>query len=177
MSKNMHAFFLLMIVLVMIAACGGPSRPPPVPVSSATRTSSGDVSPAARAIVDAPDRTDADRAVDAERHPAELLDFLRITPGMRVGALLAGAGYTVELLARAVAPGGTVYAENPKFIVDRGENANAWAERLARPAMKTVVRVDRELDDPFPRRQRTSTSSSSTSSTTTPSGSGSIATG
>jgi predicted methyltransferase len=107
------------------------------------------VSPAARAIVDAPDRTDTDREFDAERHPAELLDFLRIIPGMRVGNLLAGAGYTTELLARAVAPGGRVYAENPRFILDRGENAKAWAERLARPAMKTVVRVDRELDDPF----------------------------
>jgi predicted methyltransferase len=113
------------------------------------RTSSGDVSPAARAIVDAPDRTEADRAFDAERHPAELLDFLAIVPGMHVGELLAGAGYTAELLARAVTPGGTVYAENPKAILESGDSEKAWTARLARPAMKTVIRVDRELDAPF----------------------------
>jgi len=141
MSRNIHILALLTLI-----GCGGSSPH----VSSADRTSHGDVSPAARAIVDAPDRTDTDRGLDAERHPAELLDFLGFLPGMRVGELLAGAGYTAELLARAVAPGGTVYAENPKFILDRVENEKPWTERLARPAMKTVVRVDRELDDPFP---------------------------
>jgi predicted methyltransferase len=141
MTKN-DAVFLLLITV----ACGGASPS----VSSATRTSSGDVSPTARAIVDAQDRTDADREFDAERHPAELLNFLGIVPGMHVGELFVGAGYTAELLARAVAPSGTVYAENPKFILVRGENEKAWTERMARTAMKTVVRVDRELDDPFP---------------------------
>jgi predicted methyltransferase len=145
MNESAPIFFLL-----IVAACGGSPPPAPVSASQTTRTSSGDVSPAARAIVDAPDRTETDRGFDAERHPAELLDFLAIVPGMHVGELLAGAGYTAELLARAVAPGGVVYAENPKFILERGQNAKAWAERLARPAMQTVVRVDRELDDPFP---------------------------
>ena len=78
------------IALLGIAACAGSSPP----ISTAVRTSSGDVSLAARAIVDAPDRTDEDRGFDSERHPAELLDFLGIVPGMRVGELLAGAGYT-----------------------------------------------------------------------------------
>jgi predicted methyltransferase len=105
-------------------------------------------SPQARAIVDAPDRTDGDRELDAGRHPAQLLTFLGVGPGMRVGELVAGAGYTAELLARAVAPGGTVYAENPKFILDRAEPL--WGERLARPANKPIVRVDRELNDPLP---------------------------
>jgi predicted methyltransferase len=67
---------------------------------------------------------------------------------MRVGLLVAGTGYTAELLARAVAPGGVVYAENPKAVLETGERQ--WAERLARPAMRNVVRVDRELEDPLP---------------------------
>jgi predicted methyltransferase len=62
--------------------------------------------------------------------------------------MAAGAGYTAELLARAVAPNGTVYAENPAIILHDAETA--WAARLARPVMRNVVRVDRELDDPFP---------------------------
>jgi predicted methyltransferase len=102
----------------------------------------------ARAIVEAPDRSDADRKLDAGRHPAELLTFLGAAPGMRVGELVAGAGYTAELLARAVAPGGTVYAENPKFVLGPAEKP--WTERLAGPAARTIVRVDRELDDPLP---------------------------
>ncbi|HEY8090238.1 MAG TPA: SAM-dependent methyltransferase [Polyangiaceae bacterium] len=145
MIKVISAFCLLLGV----AACG--AEPPPIsspPVAQAKRTSSGDVSAAARAVVDAPDRTDDDRALDAGRHPAELLDFLHLGPGMRVAELVAGSGYTAELLARAVAPGGVVYAENPKLILEKGEQA--WRDRLARPAMKTVVRVDRELDDPLP---------------------------
>jgi predicted methyltransferase len=101
-----------------------------------------------QAIVAAADRTDADKKLDAGRHPGELLAFLGLKPGMRVGELASGGGYTTELLARAVGPTGKVYAENPaaflKFIDKR------WAERLARPAMKNVVRSDREFDAPFP---------------------------
>jgi len=67
---------------------------------------------------------------------------------MKVADLGAGGGYTTELLARAVAPGGVVYAQNPagflKFVGD------AWKTRLERPAMRGVVRVDRELGAPLP---------------------------
>jgi predicted methyltransferase len=89
-----------------------------------------------------------DRDVDPYRRPAELLTFLRVAPGMRVGELAAGGGYTTELLARAVAPSGVVYAENPRVILETA--GELWAERLATPAAKNIVRVDRELEDPFP---------------------------
>jgi predicted methyltransferase len=105
-------------------------------------------SPLARAVVDASDRSPEDRQLDASRRPAELLTFLHVTPGMRVGELVAGAGYTAELLARAVAPGGTVYAENPRLILEG--SGELWDKRLSTPAAKNIVRVDRELDDPFP---------------------------
>jgi predicted methyltransferase len=100
-------------------------------------------------IVSAPDRTEADRALDAGRHPDALLGFLAVSPGMKVGEIGAGTGYTTELLARAVAPGGVVYAQNSPFILERFA-AKPWAERLARPVMKDVVRADRQTDDPFP---------------------------
>ncbi len=67
------------------------------------------VPPAIQAIVNAKDRTDADRKIDAGRHPGELLAFLGLKPGMRVGELAAGGGYTTELLARAVGPTGKVW--------------------------------------------------------------------
>ena len=101
-----------------------------------------------QALVDAKDRTDADRQLDAGRHPGELLAFLGLTPGMRVAELAAGAGYTTELLARAVGPTGRVWAQNNAMFLKFIDKP--WAERLARPAMKNVVRSDRELDAPLP---------------------------
>jgi len=106
-----------------------------------------------RAIVAAPDRSEADRALDAGRHPAEMLAFFRVAPGMKVAELGAGGGYTTELLARAVGTTGVVYAQNSKFILERFA-AKPWSERLAKPVMKRVVRVDREFDDPLPAEAR-----------------------
>jgi predicted methyltransferase len=108
-----------------------------------------EVPEAIRAAVDAPDRSEADRALDAGRHPAEMLAFFGIRPGMRVAELGAGLGYTSELLARVVGPKGAVYAQNNQLILDRFARA-PWTERLAKPVMRNVVRVDRELDDPLP---------------------------
>jgi predicted methyltransferase len=100
-------------------------------------------------VVDAPDRSPADRALDQGRHPAELLAFLRIAPGMRVAELGAGGGYTTELLARGVAPSGVVFGQNTPFILTRFAE-EPWSARLATPAMHGVVRVDREFDAPLP---------------------------
>lgn len=104
---------------------------------------------AAQAIVAAPDRTEADRALDAGRHPAEFLEFVGVRPGMKVAELMAGGGYTTELLARAVGPTGVVYGQNPKFILEKFAE-KPWSERLARPVNHNVVRVDREFNDPLP---------------------------
>jgi predicted methyltransferase len=106
-------------------------------------------SPAIQAAVGAPDRSEDDRKVDRGRHPAELLTFFGIGPGMRVAELAAGAGYTSELLARTVGPTGVVYGQNNKFVLERFAE-KAWNLRLAKPAMSNVVRVDREFDEPLP---------------------------
>lgn len=99
--------------------------------------------------VDDPSRTAEDRALDAGRKPVELLNFLGIGRGMKVAEILAGGGYTAELLARVVGPEGMVYAENPKDILEKFAE-KPWSERLARAKMPWLVRVDRELDDPLP---------------------------
>jgi predicted methyltransferase len=104
---------------------------------------------AIQAIVSAPDRTDDDRQLDGGRHPGEMLAFFGITPGMKVAEISAGWGYTTELLARAVGPTGVVYGQNSKLILERFAE-KPWSARLARPAMKNVVRVDREFEDPLP---------------------------
>src|SRR5262249_51981469 len=101
------------------------------------------------AAVAATDRSEADRAMDAGRHPAEMLAFFGIAPGMRVGEISAGGGYTTELLARTVGPSGKVYAQNSKVILEKFA-AKPWAARLDKPVNANVVRSDRELEDPFP---------------------------
>lgn len=102
----------------------------------------------ARAVVAAADRSQADRALDDGRKPAELLAFAGVAPGQRALDLCAGGGYTAELLARAVGPSGVVYGQNPKFVLGFAEKP--WSERLATPAMQNAVRVDAELDARWP---------------------------
>ena len=101
------------------------------------------------ALVAAADRDPADRALDAGRHPVETLAFFGVQPGMQVAELMAGGGYTAELLARAVGPDGKVWAQNNRFVLERFAE-KPWTARLAKPVMAPVVRVDRELDDPLP---------------------------
>lgn len=139
------------ICALILLGCGAP----PAPVSpSVVPTSSAAAPPAAspvdslKSVVAAADRSDADRALDAGRKPEELLRFAGAKPGMHALDLCAGGGYTAELLARSAAPGGVVYGENPKFVLGFAEKA--WSERLATPAMKNAVRVDAELDAPWP---------------------------
>jgi predicted methyltransferase len=93
-------------------------------------------------------RTPEDKALDASRKPEEFLAFVHLTPGMKVAELMAGGGYTAELLAIAVAPNGMVYGENPKAVLEMFAE-KPWNERVTRVGGR-IVRLDRELDDPFP---------------------------
>jgi predicted methyltransferase len=120
------------------------------------------------AIVAAPDRSAADRANDVRRKPSELLAFIAVRPGMLVADLSAGRGYTSELLARAVAPGGKVYAQTAprgpaRTPPPQPEAAASPApamlpaamptlpERLRNPALSGVLEpVTRPFEDPVP---------------------------
>jgi predicted methyltransferase len=127
-----------------------PQAPPPTaPTSTAQHVARLDVPPEIRAIIDAADRSDKDRELDAGRHPGELLAFAGIALGMHVAELGAGGGYTTELLARAVGPTGAVYAQNNKFILERFAD-KPLSLRLTKPVNKNVIRVEREFDDPLP---------------------------
>jgi predicted methyltransferase len=99
--------------------------------------------------VDAPDRSEADRLLDGGRQPDKTLAFFGLQPGMKVAELAAGGGYTSELLARVVGPTGVVYGHNTPFILQRFAE-QPWTERLTKPVMANVKRLDREFDDPFP---------------------------
>jgi len=128
------------------SSAAAPPPAPPLPELSHEKIT---VSAAIKAVVDAKDRSDDDRKLDAGRHPAELLAFLGIAPGMKVAEIGAGGGYTTELLARGVGAKGKVYGQNSKALLEKFLE-KPWSERLKKPAMKNVVRLDRDFDDPFP---------------------------
>ena len=100
------------------------------------------------ALLAAPDRSDADRQADKRRDPLPLLAFAGVRPGMKVLDMGAGGGYSTELMARAVAPNGIVYGQNPAELGDRPKAA--FAARMATPAMKDAVADVAPFDDPVP---------------------------
>lgn len=94
-------------------------------------------------LLNDPVRIERDHRMDAGRHPVQLLQFARVRPGMRVLDIATGAGYTSQLLALAVAPGGRVWSQTPK----RGAALN---ERLGRHPSPGFEVVERPFDDPVP---------------------------
>src|SRR5690242_9732494 len=101
------------------------------------------------AIVAAPDRSEADRQTDQRRQPAKMLAFAGVKTGMKVLDMEANAGYSTELLARAVGPSGAVWAQDPASIIERFVK-DKFDNRAKNPAMKNVVHVIRDFDDPIP---------------------------
>jgi predicted methyltransferase len=148
MPSRSYCLVLTLAASTIAIGCAGtkPATPAPQPAAAHRAVVVPD---AIRAVVAAPDRSAADRALDAGRHPAEMLAFFGIKPGMHVAELGAGGGYTTELLARAVGPTGVVYAQNSPFVLKRFAEQPLSA-RLKTPPMKNVVRVDREFDNPLP---------------------------
>jgi predicted methyltransferase len=147
-------------VLMALLGCGSPERAAPAtagdlskaPGASASAPAAAPaqaVSPAVQVALSAPDRSEADRALDAGRRSGELLSFFGIAPGMRVAELGAGGGYTAELLARVVGARGRVYAQNSRLLLERFAE-KPLSERLKKPSLAHVTRVEREFDDPLP---------------------------
>ena len=113
-------------------------------VATACATAPGDAPIAAekyQALLANPLRSERDRGMDERRHPVELLQFAQVRPGMQVLDVVAGGGYTSQLLALAVSPGGKVWAQSMT------PNA-ALTERLA--AQPTIALAKRPIDDPVP---------------------------
>jgi predicted methyltransferase len=123
-------------------------------------------------IVASPDRSAADRTNDLRRKPAEMLTFIGVRPGMIVLDVSAGGGYTTELVARAVGPGGRVYGQSAPRDPNRKpppapegaaapaapkpaagplpSSAERLAERAKNPAVSHIIAVVRPFEDPLP---------------------------
>jgi predicted methyltransferase len=104
--------------------------------------------PGYAAIVAASDRSDADRKLDTNRAPAQWLAFIAAKPGMKILDIFAVYGWKAELLARAVAPGGTVYAQNSEAAFARVKDR--LEARLKTSAAANIVSAVRPFEDPAP---------------------------
>jgi len=96
-----------------------------------------------RNVIESSIRTDQDRRMDAARHPAEFLPFTQVKPGMQVLDVSAGAGYTSQLLALAVGPTGTLWAQRPQA-------GAALTKRLDDHPQANLIVVIRPFEDPVP---------------------------
>jgi len=120
------------VLAAALCGCAGPGSRDTAPAPDAYQ-----------AVVASPIRTDQDRRTDAARHPAEFLAFAGVRPGMRVLDVSTGGGYTSQILALAVGPSGTLYAQAP--------NPGATVRgRLTANPQSNFVLVARPFEDPVP---------------------------
>ncbi len=95
------------------------------------------------------DRSEADKARDEERKPAQVLHFFGVESGLTALDIVAAGGWYTEVLSAAVGAEGTVYAQNPKVMLELGDGRadKALTKRLTGNRLPNVIRLDRELDD------------------------------
>jgi len=137
---------LLVSAALSFAACGDSST-----TDSATTVSE----PVAEEQVVAADlatrlaaRSEEDRARDAGRKPAEVIDAMGIEPGMNVLDVIAAGGWYTEVLSIAVGPTGQVTAHNPPRVLQFREGANevAISARLADGRLANVTRLNKDTE-------------------------------
>ena len=137
-----HAFRLVGLAVVL-AACAERSEPPTAPQAPPAAAAAPAPRVDYRAALSAPGRLAADLEQDAQRKPAEVLEFFGVQPGMAVLDVFSGAGYFTELLATVVGPTGRVVAHNNSAYL-RGAEAEL-SQRYANPQrLANVERLDAE---------------------------------
>jgi predicted methyltransferase len=108
--------------------------------------SSSDADPSLKTAITAPTRTDAERARDKFRHPAETLSFFGLKPDMHVVELVPGGGWYTAILAPYLHDKGalTITMGDPNGPADSEgtKQAQAMQKRLAgMPAFDKVTTV------------------------------------
>ncbi|HVU20450.1 MAG TPA: hypothetical protein VHE09_06930 [Rhizomicrobium sp.] len=91
-----------------------------------------------------------DKALDAERKPAEMLALAHVKPGMKVMDLVPGGGYFTRLFAKAVGPKGYVYAYQPKEFApfNKGKPAKVRAVAAEYPNVSVIEAPANDLAAP-----------------------------
>ena len=95
-------------------------------------------------------RPDADRERDANRKPAEVLDFFNIKTTDKIGEINSGRGYLSSIIAHALTDGGIVYAHTSPMSVERWKG-NPIEKRLKEFHQDNLIPVVGEMESPnFP---------------------------
>ena len=98
------------------------------------------------------DRPEADKARDAGRKPAEVLEFLGIAPGMTVLDMFSGGGYYTEIIARVVGEDGHVVAHtNQAYAEFVGEEATRRYANDRLPNVEMLLAEANEMELPAER--------------------------
>jgi predicted methyltransferase len=149
-SKSLTA--VVISALFTLAACGGAEPEAPAATESMAKPAAAEPAVAApadlRTLLASESRAADDRARDAGRKPAEVVEFLGIEAGMSVIDVIAAGGYYTEVLSLAVGSDGRVIAQNPAFVLEfrDGANEKAISERLAGNRLPNVSRVNGGVD-------------------------------
>ena len=89
----------LAVAALLMTACQSTAQTPAPTASSANIVA---------AVADT-SRPQADKDLDADRKPAEMLAFAGAKPGMKVGELIPGGGYMTRNFSKAIGPTGKLY--------------------------------------------------------------------
>ncbi len=143
---------ITIIATLILAACGTADKEETVSVDEQVDTAPEPVASELATLLANESRSEGDRARDAGRHPAEVIEFLGIESGMNVIDVIAGGGYYSEVLSYAVGSDGHVSAQNPAVVLQMRDGANekALSERLSGDRLANVSRLDREIGELLP---------------------------
>lgn len=143
-SSDLYITILTAVVLSMSACSKSPEPAATEPAPAASEPAPATPDLASRLA--ASDRSAEDKARDATRKPAEVIEFLGIEPGMTVIDIIAAGGWYTEVLSHAVGPEGKVYAQNPAVILQMrdGVNDKALTARID-GRLGNVERLDVEV--------------------------------
>jgi predicted methyltransferase len=140
MKANTVHRLIILVLAATLTACASMKSESPAPAS---KSSGGGLA----ATLASANRPAEDKTRDADRKPAELMQFFGVKPGMTTVDIIALGGYVTEVLSAAVGPKGKVYAQNPPIALQLrdGMYAKQITDRLAGDRLPNVVRVDADL--------------------------------
>lgn len=148
----MRPVFAALSLGLLACACGAPqpvNAPLDDTVSAASDASADPMPEVIEEAIEDESRPEADRVLDASRHPAEVLVFSGVERGWRVADLSAGSGYYSRVLSTAVGEAGHVYAQNPIWVAERYPQSNQTLADLAaqRSNLTYIVNELASFDD------------------------------
>ena len=150
----MKMYLSIALTLLALAACSGPepeapASAEPAPEPAVEPAPAVSPPPDLRTMLASDSRSAEDRARDAGRKPADVVEFLGIEAGMDVVDIIAASGYYTEVLSVAVGPDGSVVAQNPSFVLEfrDGANEKAISARLADNRLPNVTRLNKGFDE------------------------------